>query len=153
MGKINQKITTMNEALLSLADSIKLFEEYENINQKDPSIKNEKIFLAMRDSVIQRFEYCTDLFWKVLKLYLEEVEKIDLPTYSPRGVIRETVKVKTITEEEAKASMNMIVSRNKTSHIYHQETAELIAEEIPGFFDTMTTIVKKIDSKVTESNK
>ena len=82
MAKINQKLTTINEALETLKDGIELFREYKKITSGSPTKKDEQIFLGMRDSMIQRFEYCTDLFWKVLKIYLEEVEKIVIPAVS-----------------------------------------------------------------------
>jgi hypothetical protein len=63
MEKIKQKLATINEALETLHDGIGLLDEQEHVIKREPSEKNEKIFLAMRDSVIQRFEYCTDLFF------------------------------------------------------------------------------------------
>ncbi len=148
MVKINQKLTVINEALETLKDSIELFHEYEGVMEKSPTSKDEQIFLAMRDSTIQRFEYCTDLFWKVLKVYLEEIEKVELPTYSPRGVIRSIVRVKTMSEGEGEACMEMIISRNKTSHIYHEEIAEDIAQKTSGFYKLMRTICDRVQSKI-----
>ncbi len=149
MAKINQKISTINQALETLKKGIELFHEYEITMIDSASEKNEQIFLAMRDSMIQRFEYCTDLFWKVLKVYLEEVEKVDIPILSPRGVIRETVKVKTISESEGQECMEMVKSINQTSHIYHEEVAEKIAQDIPDYYKLMQTIVGRIQEKIS----
>lgn len=151
MGKIDQKLTTMSQALKTLEDSIKLFHEYEGIVTANPIHKNEQLFLGMRDSMIQRFKYCTDLLWKVIKVYLEGVEKIVLSTYSPRGVIREIVKVRTISESEGKESIAMIKNRNLTSHIYHEEIAENIAHNIPEFYRLMRAIIARIREKLSEN--
>lgn len=148
MAKINQKLLTINDALGTLQESIELFEEYKKIMANSPTKKNKQLFLGMRDSMIQRFEYCTDLFWKVLKVYLEEVEKVDIAAYSPRGVVREAVQVKTITESEAQACMEMVKSRNETSHIYHQETAEEIAQKVPEFYKLIKKIVGSVQEKL-----
>lgn len=40
-----------------------------------------------RDSLIQRFEYSYELFWKFLKKYAEH-QFITLESASPRGIIR-----------------------------------------------------------------
>ena len=98
--------------------------------------------------MIQRFEYCTDLLWKLLKIYLEDIEKVDLPTYSPRGIIRQAVSIKTISEEQGSLCMQMIENRNEKSHIYHAETAQEIAENVPTFYELMQNIVSKIKDKI-----
>ena len=36
-------------------------------------MNDEDLEESLRDSLIQRFEFCTDLFWKYLKKYLEIV--------------------------------------------------------------------------------
>ena len=144
MAKIMQKLETLEQVLVTLNSSIELFKEYELAIVKTSNKRDLLIFLGLRDSVIQRFEYCTDLFWKVLKLYLEEVEKLDLPTYSPRSVIRESVKAKIISEKQGADCMDMVISRNKTSHIYHEQIAEDIVHQVPGFYALMKSIVDAI---------
>lgn len=100
MEQMKQKITTFYEALITLEDSIALYDEYKKKFHDIPTRENERLFKGMRDSIIQRFEYCTDFFWKILKLYLEDIEKVVLPSYSPREIIREAVTIKMISERE-----------------------------------------------------
>lgn len=147
MEKIKEKSATMREALATLQDSIQLLQEQKSAVERDPSRKNERFYLAMRDSVIQRFEYCADLFWKLLKVYLEEVEKVDVAINSPRGIVRETVKVKTMSEHEGEECINMVTSRNQTSHIYHEEIAEDIVQKVPKFYELMHKIVGRVQDK------
>jgi nucleotidyltransferase substrate binding protein (TIGR01987 family) len=149
MAQINQKLKVISDALDTLQKSINLYKEYKAIFNEFPNNKNEQFFMAMRDSMIQRFEYCVDLFWKVLRFYLEEIEKVTLPSYSPRGVIRETVKIKTLSEAEGDECIKMVLNRNQTSHIYHEETAHAIAENIPEFYLLMRNLVDRIQNKVT----
>lgn len=145
MEKIEKKMQVFNEALDTLNDAIHYFNEHE-ISLVDES-GNKRAALAARDSLIQRFEYCTDLFWKLLKIYLEDIEKVNIEINSPRGVIRETVLIKTITEGEGETCMEMVISRNKTSHIYHQEIAEVIAAKVPKFYKLMKDICNKVYEK------
>ena len=151
MEKINQKLTTMIEALGTLKESINLFDDYQTSYAQEPTKKNELLFKGLRDSMIQRFEYCTDLFWKVLKIYLQDVEKVELPTFAPRGIIREAVKAKTISEEEGEQSIDMVNSRNESSHIYHEEIAENIAQKVPGFYTLLSTVLDRVQKSVREA--
>src|SRR5438445_6077352 len=100
MEAINKKITIFLDALKSLEESIELFYECKDLFNKQPTEKHRRFFTGMRDSMIQRFEYCTDLFWKVVKVYLEDVEKMDLPVNSPRVILREAVTARILSEFE-----------------------------------------------------
>lgn len=148
MEKINRKITLYYEALQTLDDAIALFREYEELARRNATEKNEKIALGMRDSMIQRFEYCTDLFWKILKVYLEEVEKVSLGVLSPRGVLRAAVTARIITEAEGEQCMAMVKSRNETSHIYHAQVAQDIAQDIPAFYQLIKSITDRIKERL-----
>ena len=144
METVNQKLTVLFEALETLVKGIALFNKYEDIVIVSSTEENEELLVATRDSMIQRFEYCTDLFWKTLKLYLEDTEKIDVSINSPRGIIREATKAKVISEDEGDECMEMIECRNKTSHAYHELMAEEIAIEIPEFYDLMKIIADRL---------
>jgi nucleotidyltransferase substrate binding protein (TIGR01987 family) len=150
MEKINQKLAILEQALSTLDESIVTFNAYEKKFLNNPETENEKLAISMRDSMsmIQRFEYCTDLFWKVLKLYLEEVEKMEIEIPSARGVLRDATKIKIISENEGERCIEMVVNRNKTSHIYHHEMAEIIAHKVPEFYGLMQTIVDRLGKRV-----
>lgn len=139
-----KRLNTFSKVLQLLGDSIQLHNSYK---EKDIFEIDKGVVLGLRDSMIQRFKYSTDLFWKVLKVYLEEVEKVSLPTYSPRSIIRKSVGIKLITEDEGKACLEMIKSRNQTSHIYHEQIAVNIAHKIPKYFDLLKVIVERLEKK------
>lgn len=149
MERINEKIADYLDALKTLQDSVELFYEYKKLFEKDSTDRNERLFTSMRDSMIQRFEYCTDLLWKVLKLYLEEIEKIDLPINSPRIIVREAVAARILTESEGFEYMDMVKSRNITSHIYREEIADAIAHEVPEYYEFMKKIMDRIQKTIT----
>ena len=78
----------------------------------------------IRDSVIQRFEFCWELAWKMLKLKLLE-EGIEALT--PREVFREALAVGILHDGNAWSQAQRM--RNLTSHTYD----ETLAEEVYRF--------------------
>lgn len=78
----------------------------------------------IRDSVIQRFEFCWELAWKVLKLKLLE-EGIEALT--PREAFREALAVGILHDGNAWSQAQRM--RNLTSHTYD----ETLAEEVYRF--------------------
>ena len=148
MARINQKLSTLHKALGTLRRSIELFPEYKKNIATKATPTEEEIALGLRDSIVQRFEYCTDLFWKLIKIYLEDVEKITLTTYSPRSVIREAVLAKIISEDQGEDCMKMIDSRNLTSHTYREEVAEDLSAKISGYYHLMKATVDAIEDRL-----
>ncbi len=95
--------------------------------------------LERQDSLIQRFEFCTELFWKNLKKLLA-YEKI--LTTTPRDVLAKAYQSMLIDDEAA--WLSMIDDRNTTSHIYQLEVAEIVASHIPGHFAVMKKTYEKL---------
>src|SRR5438477_7533823 len=141
--EITKNIQVLLDALKTLKDCIDLFHEYEAILNKQHSEKNEKIFRSMRESLIQRFEYSTDLFWKLTKVYLIEVEKMPVLIQSPRGIIREAIKASVFSEEEGDECMDMVEARNKTLHTYLEVMADEIAHIIPVYYSLMRRMIDR----------
>ena len=79
-----------------------------------------------RQGVIQCFEYTFELSWNTLKDFLEEQGYRNIN--GPKDAIQESFNIGLI--ENGEEWMNMIKSRNLTSHTYNEETAEEIFEEI-----------------------
>jgi len=146
MEAINKKITVFLDALGTLEEGIELFYKYESLFDKNPTDENGQLFRSMRDSLIQRFEYCTDLFWKVVKLYLEDVEKLDVPVNAPRTIVREAVKARILSDIEGDECMDMVDARNKTSHTYHEVMADEIAHVTPGYYEFMQKIIERLQT-------
>jgi len=82
MEKLKIKASAMQQALNTLKEAITYMEK-EHFLGPDKHLTDKKMYRFLRDSIIQRFEYCVDLIWKVLKVYLEEFEKVTLETTSP----------------------------------------------------------------------
>lgn len=76
--------------------------------------------------LIQAFEFTHELAWKTLKDFLEERGVQDL--YGSKDTTRVAFKAGLI--ENGEAWMNMIQSRNLTSHTYEEATAAEIVSAI-----------------------
>jgi nucleotidyltransferase substrate binding protein (TIGR01987 family) len=90
--------------------------------------------------LIQGFEFTHELAWNVLKDYLEETGISGI--IGSKGATREAFKNGLIYDGEA--WMEMIKSRNLSSHTYNQDTAEEVVSNIlmrfyPAFEQMTTT--------------
>ncbi len=81
-----------------------------------------------RDGVIQRFEFTFELFWKTSKIFLEHEGFGNCK--GPRSCIKEGARRDFLTDGEM--LLDMLEDRNKTSHIYDENTAKDIFERIQG---------------------
>ena len=80
----------------------------------------------IKEGLIQRFEYTHELAWNVLKDYAEYQGNSTIG--GSRDASREGLQLKII--EDGEIWMDMIKSRNKTSHTYNEETANEIYYKI-----------------------
>ncbi len=76
--------------------------------------------------LIQAFEFTHELAWKTLKDFLNH--KGNKEIYGSKDAVRKSFQYGLI--EEGDIWMDMINSRNKTSHTYDQKTAEEIVNAI-----------------------
>ena len=82
----------------------------------------------VRDAVIRRFEFCFELVWKTLKLYLERQGH---ECGGPRGTLKKAfAEGLIITPEEADLWLQMLEDRNLTSHTYDEALAKRIYQSI-----------------------
>ncbi len=113
---INDKIKQLEKVFENLKIIIDAYEK-----EKDRIIKD-----GLRDSIIQRFEFVTELSWKLMKKYLDE--NLVLEVYSPRSVIKESYKQDLI--ENGELWLDILEDRNLTSHTYDENTANRIKDNI-----------------------
>ncbi len=140
MGNFAISKQQLRSALKQLEKGIKYFQEFSIKDQTifcAQSIDPEEAYKILRDSLIQRFEFCTDLFWKFLKRYEEEVLIVKPAILSPREIISTACRANTITEAEAEKFIQMIKDRNLTSHLYQEALAETLCKKIPHYYQLM----------------
>jgi len=105
---------------------------------------SEKEYRMIRDSVIQRFEYSIDTFWKFLKIYLQEHLQVTLESVSPRAILRQALEANLLSANEHEIAIKGMLDRNETSHSYNEAVAQEIVHAIPTFYDTMHAILTRI---------
>lgn len=132
---------------LTLA-ALKTLKESFEISRLAEEEKREGFILAAQDSMIQRFEYSYDSFWKFLKRYLEKEEIESEDANSPKKVFRICVKNGICTQHEGQILIQMADDRNTTSHNYNIQQVRIIITDIPTYYSTMIQIIERIDAKL-----
>ena len=106
--------------------------------------KKEQIIV---DAMIQRFEFCVELSWKLLKDYLR-YEKIG-EFASPRTVIKESFACELI--EDGELWLDMLEDRNLTSHTYDEIVANTIRDNILNkHYSLLKKLQEKMENKIYE---
>jgi nucleotidyltransferase substrate binding protein (TIGR01987 family) len=97
------------------------------------------------DAVIQRFEFTFELSWKLMKMFLEYAGVSEIK--SPRATMREAFTYGLI--EDGDEWIDMMIERNKTSHIYDEEEAKLIYMKIKNKYnDLLKRLVDKMEKEM-----
>lgn len=127
MNKKEEKLKKLKEATKRLEEALSEYEKYG--------------ISSARDGVIQRFEFCTELAWKSAREYLLEEGYTDIN--SPKAVMKEAYANNLIDDE--KLWIELLYSRNLTSHIYDEITASEIYYNIR---DKYVLLFKKLIKKL-----
>lgn len=141
-----QRFNNYTKALHKLAEAV----EYVQTKLADQEIDIEDEELEdvldeiIREGLIQRFEYTHELAWNVMKDYLLEVGEIK--SIGSKDATRESFKAELITDGDV--WMEMIKSRNKTSHTYNEETAhEIYVKIINDYYPAFLAFKIKMEEK------
>ena len=126
MSKLEAQLGDLTKAVSRLAEVLK--------REKDEFI---------RDSAIQRFEFCFDLSWKTMKTFLEEYAKVQC--VSPRACIREAYRNELIKYDQF--WLKMADMRNQASHTYFEPLAEEIYAALPEALQRLEELVKILKEK------
>jgi len=107
--------------------------------QIDVSGFSEEIIETIKNGRIQKFEYCTELTWKVIKNFLYEYHAIDAK--SPRESIKEFFLVGAINESNYELLITILTDRNKLSHLYNEDFFEEIHSKLKNYFEVMMLVL------------
>lgn len=126
-------LTSLEKAIVSFERAIC---EYEN-NQNE----------FVRDSCIQRFEYCYDLSHKMLKRYLERIvpNPADVNEYTFQDLIR-TGYAKGILLNSWDEWRLYRDNRNATSHGYDEDKALEIVAQLPNFLTELKYLLEHLQN-------
>ncbi len=133
----------LKEKINDFSKSVKrLKEAWEKANR----YKDNEDYPFFRDSAIQRFEFTTEIMWKTIKEFLSKKEGIVCK--SPKGCIREFFSAGYLNPEETTSLLEMIDSRNKTTHTYHEDIAEEIFHSLKKYIPLIEKVLRIILEKV-----
>jgi nucleotidyltransferase substrate binding protein (TIGR01987 family) len=114
-----QRFANYKKALNKLREAA----EYITVNSGDSETVLEEI---LKEGLVQRFEYTHELAWNIMKDYAEYQGNNSIG--GSRDATREALNLKLI--GNGAVWMEMIRSRNETSHTYNSETANTIVKKI-----------------------
>jgi nucleotidyltransferase substrate binding protein (TIGR01987 family) len=121
-----QRFSNFNKAFQKLQEAVL---RIKNENYTEGMLDQSKFENGddiLKEGLIQRFEYTHELAWNVMKDFLEDRGTSGL--FGSRDATREAFEVVLISD--GKIWMDMINSRNKTSHTYNEKIADEIFEKI-----------------------
>lgn len=129
-----QRFSNFNKAFQKLQEAVlRIKEDFYSNDILDPSkfLEGDDI---LKEGLIQRFEYTHELAWNVMKDFLEDRGVSGL--FGSRDATRQAFEVELIAD--GKIWMDMISSRNKSSHTYNEEIADeifvkILEEYFPAF--------------------
>jgi nucleotidyltransferase substrate binding protein (TIGR01987 family) len=125
-----QRFSNYRKALKSLRENIQYMKDEEDINWELGEEEFEDFLYATRDilkqGLIQSFEFTHELAWKVMKDYAEYQGNTEIK--GSRDAITYAAQVSLISDGHV--WMEMMKSRNSTSHTYNQDTANEIVKYI-----------------------
>ena len=100
--------------------------------------------------LIKAFEYTYELAWNTIKDFLEFSGQTDI--YGSRDAIRKAFELGLI--ENGESWMDMLKSRNTTSHTYNEEVAEEICQAVfEVYFILFVQLKTKLESLRSDSGQ
>ena len=100
--------------------------------------------------LIKAFEYTYELAWNTIKDFLEFSGQTDI--YGSRDAIRKAFELGLI--ENGESWMDMLKSRNTTSHTYNEEVAEEICQAVfEVYFFLFVQLKTKLESLRSDSGQ
>jgi nucleotidyltransferase substrate binding protein (TIGR01987 family) len=110
--------------------------------------ENRELSDLEKQGMIQAFEYTHELAWTTLKDFLEYKGQKDI--YGSKDASRKAFQLGIV--EDGEGWMDMIQSRNKTSHTYNRETAEeIVAAVTTGYCKLFVDLAKKLGEQLLDT--
>ena len=125
MSRLTQRIENFNKA-------------YNILSLSNDAYKKDRENVIMHMALVQSFEVCVELGWKILKDYLEQEKGIIAP--SPKDSIKEAFSNNVI--KNGQIWMDMLKDRNTASHEYNQDKLDNTLEKISTTYFAELTVLK-----------
>ncbi|QIY83008.1 nucleotidyltransferase [Chryseobacterium sp. NEB161] len=125
-----QRFSNYRKALKSLRENIAYIKEVEDISVEVEEDDLDDILPSIQDiykqGLIQSFEYTHELAWKLMKDYAEFQGNTEIK--GSRDAVKYAAQVGLV--DDGHVWMEMMLSRNSTSHTYNEDTANEIVKFI-----------------------
>lgn len=92
----------------------------------------------VRDASIQRFEFCLELLWKVLK------KKMGTASVAPKSVLREAAAQGLISNIDM--WFDFVDDRNLSSHTYNEDIAKKVFHTVQRFHPEAVKLLQRLNS-------
>lgn len=116
MSRLDERIENFNRAFEIFNDAVSAYNQ-------------DKENILMHMALVQAYEVCFELSWKVLKDYLAEN---GILVYMPKEVIKEAFNKNVI--PNGQIWIDMLAARNATSHEYKMDKINIILEKISSTY-------------------
>ena len=116
-----------------------LLSQLKNAYRRFEEVMRERENDIVRDSAIQRFEFTFELAWKTMKAYVEEKGARVL---FPKDAIKEAFRAGIISDGEG--WLEMLETRNMTSHIYNEAMAERVYKTLPTYVPLIKKLIEEL---------
>jgi len=144
IGEDGDCLMTEAQIRLKWEDYHRALQRLQATLRKEPDV--DDLYL---DATIQRFEFCFELAWKLMKTVLsyEEIE-----VSSPWVSIREGWKQGLV--QEAEAWLDMLEKRNLSAHTYNEQTAQMIYAAMKGkYFAMLAAFDEDVAARLGEDER
>ena len=130
-----QRFSNYKKALQQLGEAVALSEQRELSDLE-------------KQGLIQAFEFTHELAWTTLKNFLEHKGQKDI--YGSKDASRKAFQLGII--EDGEGWMDMVQSRNKTSHTYNKETAEEIVTAVTtSYYKLYINLAEKLKEQLLDT--
>lgn len=141
-----QRFSNFVKALRKLSQAVEYIKH--NFIDEDEPIDDSDLGYVLdemiKEGLIQRFEYTHELAWNVMKDYATFQGNTNVG--GSRDATREAFQLKLVFD--GRIWMDMIGSRNKTSHTYNEETADEIYSKIMNeYYPAFLEFQKNMEAK------
>ncbi len=141
-----QRFSNFVKALHKLTQAVEYI-KYNCIDEDEPVDDSDMGFVLdeiIKEGLIQRFEYTHELAWNVMRDYAQYQGNTNVG--GSRDATREAFQLQLVSDGEI--WMDMIGSRNKTSHTYNEETAdEIYSKILNDYYPAFLKFKKNMEAK------
>lgn len=113
--------------------------------QVDLSLFDAKIVDGLKNGQAQKFEYTTELTWKIVRRFLLHHDGVE--ANSPKSAIKEFYLAGHVSEPDYETLIAMLDDRNHLSHVYRADEFQAIIDRLPHYAALMGKV-----SEILEAN-